>query len=394
MLEARTRAPALRAETPLEVDTAQRRPTLAALSSRRPRWRNAFALLVALSAFGAFATYTLFFAPDVYVTELRFAVRYADPPRGASAPTVLAAPVVATVTESNAVVQFLRSRDALVALESRVDLLRIFGAPEINWFSRLPADASPEQLLRHIARHVKPFFDATNGIVAIEVRAYRAEDSLRLAETLGQLSEELVNRMSLAARRGLLAVVDREVAAAEQRLSRARDEVRRFREANEVLDPRRTAEGVDELRARLETELAMQRAQLDQLRTFSLDGAPAVTQQRERIAALERQARDVQRRATGGERDTLIAALRGFDTVETEAMLALRSYEALLASLERTRSDANRQQLYLAEIVRPTLPRAAAYPHRFEQLLTGATLCVLGGLLLLLVMRVARDHVQ
>jgi capsular polysaccharide transport system permease protein len=360
----------------------------------RPRRGGGAILLVALAGFLAYAAYLFLWTSDVYVSELRFAVRQADQPRMQSGVPMLGTPMVATVTESNAVVQFLRSHDALEGLEQRLDLRRMFGDPAIDWLARLPEGASPEQLRRYMSHHLRPYFDHTNGIVAVELRAFSAPDALALAEAVRAMSEELVNRMSLAARRGLLANVEAEVAEAERRLARARDELRRFREANEILDPRRSAEASDELRARLEADITLLSAELEQVRRFSAESAPGVVQRRERIAALQGQLRDLARRTTGADREALSAALRGFETLETEAMLALKSYEALLATLERSRSDAGRQQLYLAEVVRPTLPRAATYPRRFDNLATAAAVALLGGLLLLLLARTLREHLH
>jgi capsular polysaccharide transport system permease protein len=351
-------------------------------------------LLLALAGFLAYAAYLFVWASDVYVSELRFAVRQADQPRVPTGVPMLGTSMVATVTESNAVVQFLRSHDALEGLEHRLDLRRMFGDPAIDWLARLPEDASPVRLRRYLSHHLRPYFDQTNGIVTVEARAFSAADALALAEAVRAMSEDLVNRMSLAARRGLLDSVEAEVAEAERRLARARDELRRFREANEILDPRRTAEASDELRARLEADITLLRAELEQMGRFTAASAPSMVQRRERIAALEGQLRDLTRRATGAERETLTTALRGFETLETDAMLALRSYEALLGTLERARSDANRQQLYLAEVVRPTLPRAAAHPRRVEHLLTAAALALLGALLGLLIARTVRDHLH
>ncbi|MDW8315609.1 MAG: hypothetical protein RMK64_11610 [Rhodovarius sp.] len=392
MLDQRERQVGDKAGQPAPPVTPRSDPRPPAVQRHRGLGRSI--IIAALLAFLAYAAYLFAWASDVYVSELRFAVRQADQPRFQTATAMLGTPMVATVTESNAVVQYLRSHDALQALEQRLDLRRIFSNPSIDVFSRLPEGASPERLRRYLIRHVRAYFDQTNGIVAVEVRAYSPADALALAEAVRALSEELVNRMSLAARRGLLHAVEAEMAEAESRLARARDELRHFRETHELLDPRRTAEASDELRARLEAEITLQRAQLDQMRRFSTDNAPAVLQQRERVAALEAQLREVQRRATAADREALTAALRRFETLETEAMLALKSYEALLTSLERARSDANRQQLFLAEVVRPTLPRAPTYPRRAESLATAAAVVLLGALLALLIGRTVREHLQ
>jgi len=400
MPEARltSREPELRQEAP-SAATAQ--ASAAAVPPRSPialaarpaparhrgTWMVAMAGLLALLAYGG---HQLFWGAPIYETEIRFAVRQAEAPRLQPAPGLFGAGMLTTVTESHAVVQYLRSRDALQGLEERLPLRSMLGRPEVD--SRVPADATPEALLRQMPRFVRAHFDHLSGIITVQVRAFSAEDALALALAVEALAEELVNRMSLGARRGLLAAVEREAAEGEARLSRLRDELRALREATAQLDAHRSAIAADQLRARLETEIADQRVQLARMLRFQGDDAPAVRQQRERIEALEAELREQIRRALGRGDETLAAALRRHEALESEIQTAQRSQEALIATLERTRSDANRQQIYLAHIVRPALPGSFDRLARWRNVATAAGLGLLGGLLLLLVARTIREH--
>jgi capsular polysaccharide transport system permease protein len=325
--------------------------------------------------------------------EVRFAVRIADLVRPQQGPSLFGGAMIATLTESNAVVQYLRSRDALDSIDTQMPVQQLFARPDIDIFQRLRANAPPERALQYMNRMVIPHFDHTSGIVTVEVRAFSPEEARSLAVLVENLAEALVNRMSSLARQGLLTAVERETAEAEARLAALRDELRDLRERSERLDPRRNALAADELRAKLETEIAMQRARLEEQRRFIRDSAPQIVQQRDRLEALQRELREQVLSGTASSEQSLPATLRQFEALEFAVMNAQKAYDAALATLERARGDANRQQIYLSPIVRPSLPLQEAYPRPWRELLTFGALGSLAGLLLLLLMRTLREHV-
>jgi capsular polysaccharide transport system permease protein len=385
---------ALRPATEDAATAAMPQPISLPARSTRHAGRGGWLICAAaLLLFLAYAAQQLFWSSPVYETEIRFAVRQADAPRMTAGPSVLGASMLPTITESHAVVQYLRSRDALAELEERLPLREMLGRPEIDWLARVPPDAPPERLLHNLSRFVRPQFEHTSGIITVRVRAFTPEETLALARTVEALAERLVNRMSLGARQGLLAAVQAEASAAEERLSRLRDELLTLRRQTEQLDPRRTAAAADGLRSRLEAEIAEQRVQLTRMLRFQSEQSPAVRQQRASIEALETELRDQIRRAVGSGDEALTLALRRYEALDGEMQSAQRSYEALLATLERTRGDANRQQIYLAHIVRPTLPGSFDMTTRWTNVGTAAGLGLLGALLLLLVGRTIREHV-
>lgn len=363
-----------------------------------PRRRSSgLRLLAALGAVAmlGYAGYLFGVQSDVYATEASFAVRQADMPRLAGGSGLLGAPgMLATLTESNAVVQYLRSRDALNELETRLPLRRFFERDGIDPLSRLSANATPEDLLLYLRQRVRPYFDHTSGIVTVEVQAFSPTETRDLAVAVEDLAEALVNRMSISARRGLMAAAEAEVEASSRHLAELRDRLRSFREQTERLDPTRSAVAADTLRARLENEISIQRAQLDQQRAYLAETSPAMRQGQERLEALQRELREQLRQNTGERDGALTAALHDYEALEAEMASAQKSYEAVLETLERTRGDANRQQIYLAHVVRPWLPSSPSFPRRWQELGTALAIGLLGGLLLLLLARTVREHIR
>jgi capsular polysaccharide transport system permease protein len=204
----------------------------------------------------------------------------------------------------------------------------------------------------------------------------------------------MVNAMSSRSRGELLEAAQREVAAAEARFAGARAAVQAFRDRQQVVDPRRNADAYSQHLVRLQSELIAMTAQLATLRGVMSDTAGPVMQLRGNIRATEEQIAAVQSRLTAAEPGgaALSTSIGGFEAIETEAIFAQRAYEAAMGALERARAEAQRQQVYLAPIVRPVAPERALYPARIANTLTVLAGLVLAWFVGLIALRALKEH--
>jgi capsular polysaccharide transport system permease protein len=180
-------------------------------------------------------------AADQYVTEFRMTLRQADTPRVEG---LLLGDVGhgAVATESQIVVQFIASRAIVDELDPSLDLRKLFSPPSADWWARLHAPASIEQLVYYWNEQVDPFYDTSTGTIVVRLRAFSATDSLRLAQAVVASSEHLVNELSVRARRDAVGRAETEVTAAEQRLLAALDKERQFRDKVGLIDPGKAAD--------------------------------------------------------------------------------------------------------------------------------------------------------
>jgi capsular polysaccharide transport system permease protein len=81
-----------------------------------------------------------------------------------------------------------------------------------------------------------------------------------------------------------------------------------------------------------------------------------------------------------------------YEQLEAERRFAENAYQHALEALDRARSAADRQQLYIADFVPPSLPEEPLYPRRLRSLATvfliAFAVWAIGGLTL----RSVRDH--
>jgi len=363
----------------------------------RPSLRSVSFVVLVLVPTAFAAVYYFAIAADQYVAEFRFTLSTADPPRLDSLSLLSgAAGQSQSAQEAQVLVQYISSRAIIDDIGPAADLRRLFQAPQADWWARLEQRPSIEELARYWRGQVDPFYDTANGAVTVRVRAFAPEDALRLAQAVVAACEKLVNELSLRARQDALRLATSEVSQAEARLKSVLDQIRDFRDREGLIDPARTAEATGALATRLRGDLIKANAELSTLKSYMKDDAPVVKVVKARIRSLEAQRQALASEMTDPDKarsDTLSRALGSYEQLESERKFAEAAYQHALASLDQARAIADRQRVFLASFIPPSLPEEALYPRRWHSLgivaLIAFAVWGIGGL----AVQSIRDHV-
>ena len=374
---------------PAEAPAARRvRPSLRGLS---------FAVMVVLPV-AVTAIYYFAVAADQYVAEFRFTLNTIDPPRldplslftgnATHSPAAL---------DSQILIQYMTSRAIIDEIDGSLDLRQFFSPPQADWWARLPLPASIEALVRYWRGQVDPSYDPADGTVTVRVRGFAPTDALRLAQAIVAACEKLVNDLSLRARRDMLQHAEADLAQAETRLKSVLGDIRAFRDREGLIDPARTAEASGALQTRLRDELVRAGAELSTLKTYMRDDAPSVRVLQARIRSLQDQQRSLAHEMTDPDdsrSDALSRILGSYEELESEHKFAETAYQHALQGLDQARANADRQHVFIASFVPPSLPEEALYPRRWRSLGTVALMAFavwsIGGL----TVQSIRDHLS
>ena len=372
------------------------RARLPGLRQARPSLHGLSFAIVVVVPIALAAAYYLAIAADQYVAEFRFTLNTVDPPRfdplSLLAGNATHSPAA---LESQILVQYLSSRAVIDQIDGAVDLRRLFAPPQADWWARLPRSASIEELVRYWQGQVDPSYDPANGTVTVRVRGFAPADALRLSQVIVGASEKLVNDLSLRARRDALGHGEAELAQAETRLKAVLDDIRVFRDREGLIDPARTAEGTGLLTTRVRDELVKANAELSTLKAYMRDDAPPVKVLKARIRSLEAQQRSLAREMTDPDSArpaALSRVLGSYEQLESDRKFAEAAYQHALQSLDQARANADRQHVFIASFVPPSLPEESLYPRRWRSLGTVALIAfALWGIGSLTVQSI-RDH--
>lgn len=357
--------------TAAEAGTPDARPNSARMALRGLSFLLVVALPVAVAG-----GYYFGIAADQYVGEFRFTLSSADPPRldplSQLVGTTFQSPAV---VESQVLVQYIGSRAIVDEIDASLDLRRFFSPPQADWWARLALPVSIEELVRYWKGQVDPFYDPATGTVTVQARAFAAADALQLSRAIVAACEKLVNELSSRARQDALARAETELAEAQTRLTAVLSEIRTFRDREGLIDPGKSAEAAGLLQTRVRDELLRANAELATLKKYMRDDAPSVKVLTARIRALETQRRLLARELTSpetGRSDALSRVLGSYEQLESERKFAEAAYQLALRGVDQARANADRQHVFIASFVPPSLPEEALYPRRWRSLGTVA----------------------
>jgi len=344
------------------------------------------------------AIYFGLIASDIYISESRFMVRSPQKPVAAGALGTLlqGAGFARTLDDQYAVSDFILSRDALRELNDEMGLAKKFSDPNIDLANRFAAlewwDKSFEALHRYYQRRISLDLDSRSSITVLRVSAFTPQDAQNINRRLLAMSERLVNEMSERSREDIVRFAQNEVKAAEERAKAAALAVAAFRVDKSVVDPERQSAFQLQQLGKLQEELIATKTQIAQVRSVSPENfqiAPLVTRQ----AALQKEI-DAELARIAGRGGSLINKATGYMQVALEREFAEKQLATALTLLETARDEAQRQQLYLDEVVQPNLPDYPSEPRRLRSIAVVLLVGLVVWIILELLIAAVREHLD
>ena len=352
---------------------------------RKPFWQRINHLFLFLVIIPTLAS-SLYFgliASDVYISQSKFVIYNPQTPSPSNGLGGLLQGVGLGNNSSyaaNAVHDYLLSRDALKDLQATLHYRQMVSQHSIDPFNRFGGwvwfDTTFEQLYRYYTRMVGDDVDATTNISTLNVDAYTASDAQRVNQELLTLAQKLVNQMNARANQDSVQFYQRQVRAAEAKVQEAAEALAKYRNQSKVFSPAPQANLQAQLVSKLQDQQLAAQIQLGQME-INAPKNPRIPLLKKGIADLQRQI-DHQSAEVAGNRESLASKSVEYERLILAQSFAQKELNAAISSLEQTRVQAQKQQLFIETIVTPNLPDEALAPRRWR----GVLATVVVGLLL------------
>lgn len=281
---------------------------------------------------------------------------------------------------------FLTSRDALLQLQQKFDLARVYGGAEPDFLSRYPSivyDRSTEDLYRYFQRRLSVVVNNTSEVTTLRVEAFRPEDAAMIASTLLELGEQFVNRLNQRAEQDAVRSAADELVHAQDRRVAAQITVTAFRNRELLLDPEKNAQVLLELIGKMSTELAETRARIEETRSTA-PSSPLLVSLGQQAAALERQI-NLERARVANDSDGLADKIAAYQRLMIEQEFATEALARAQTAFDEAQIEARRQQIFLDRVVEPNLPDKATEPRRLKVIMTAFGFTLIGAGILWLI---------
>lgn len=308
------------------------------------------------------------FTSDVYLSESRFVVRSPDKPATSGLGVILKTAGFSNAgDEIYAAQTFVKSRDALRAVNQRDVFKQAYDRPSISIFDRFNPSGmfgSFEDLYRYYQGKIAVDHDNVSSISTLTVRAYTPEDARKFNLHLLELAEATVNRLNERGRQDLIRFAQAEVDDSKRKAQEAALNLANFRNIAGVVDPERQATVQLQMISKLQDELIAARNQLLQLRAYTPEN-PQIPVLQTKIQGLGREI-DIELGKVAGGRRSLAASAARYQRLLLESQVADKQLAGAISSLEEARNEARRKQAYVERIVQPSLPDEAIEPRRLR----------------------------
>ena len=332
-------------------------------------------------------------ASDVYISEATFVVRS---PKNQMTLTGVGALLQnagfsRAQDDTYTVQEYMRSRTGLEQLMQALPIRDFYAKGDIfTRFNGFGFNNSQEAFYQYFTKRLSVNFDSASGIATLRIRAYSPEEGQQINQKLLVLGEELINRLNERARRDTVAFAEEALKKAENEVSLTASELSQYRIKNKIFDLPAQSGIQLSLISSLKNELIRVETQLAQLLSITPDN-PQVKALQMRQKSLKSEI-DQQSKQLSGSNNSITTQAADYQRLVLANELAQKQLTAALTSLQNTRNEADRQQLYLEVISLPSKPDWAEEPYRLYNILATFFIgLILYGILSLLVASV-REH--
>lgn len=334
-------------------------------------------------------------ASDVYISESRFVVRSPEQhtQTGLVGEILQNSGISRSQDDTYSVRDFILSRDALKELDDKLAVRKAYSSDRIDAFRRFPDwdwDKSFEAFYRHYGKYVTVEYDPASSISVLTVRAFTAQDAQNINQLLLEMSERLVNSLNDRSRHDLIHFAEEQVKIAAEHARDASLAMLAFRRTHSIFEPDKQAEIQLQGVAKLQEELVSTEAQLAQVKRLSPSN-PQISGLNSRAETLRNAMVSEAAKVTDGN-SSLSARAPAFARLALDSEFAAKELGIALATLETTRIEAARKQLYLDRLVEPSLPDKAMEPRRIRSVFTVFVIALFAWGVVSLVLASIREH--
>lgn len=331
-------------------------------------WMIVIPMLVAI-------VYYVFFASSRYESHSQVVVRQAESNQQASMPG-LALLMGNVDPASREYTLYLRehvlSHDMLQHLDREGAWTEHYSGRMNDPLYWLDAESPIEDKLKYYRRTVNATYDDTTGLLTIDVQAFEPEFAKQVLEEILKSSEVFVNDISRGMAHEQLEFARKELVASTTRYEESKDKVLAFQNQHNILDAEATAVSMVSIVSALESQIAMENANLKALMATLAPEAPQIRAQRNKLSALTAQLKDEKSRITSIESldNSLNVIASEYRKLQVDTAVAEEFYKTSLAVVENAKLEVTKNLRSLVQVVAPNLPEDSAYPRIIYNLIT------------------------
>jgi capsular polysaccharide transport system permease protein len=315
--------------------------------------------------------YLYFRAVDQYASDVGFSVRTEEQSSAIELLGGITELAGSSTADTDILFAYLTSQELVTRVDNRVDLRGIWSKPgtDVDPVFAYDPEGTIEDLVDHWERKVTIIYDSATGLIDLEVLAFDPKDALAIAEVILDECTQMINGLSKIAQEDSIRFTRDELDGAVERLKTARQELTKFRNRTQIVDPTIDTQNQMGLLVTLQQQLAEALIDYDLLQGTAPNNDPRI-KQAERLIEVINQRIVAERRKLGfgesGSGEAFANIVGEYEGLVVDREFAETAYVASLAAHDAALAEVRKQSRYLAAHVKPTLAQKAEFPERIK----------------------------
>ncbi len=315
------------------------------------------------------ALYYGLIASNQYVSEAKFLVNTNIIPQLDTFGALTGLAPIVVIQDTQIVANYINSRAAVDAISKRVNLIEAYSDPKIDFLSRFDKNKPIEKFIHYWDEMATATISLPAGIVTIRVKAFDPVTAQKIANSVLDVSENLVNEMNNRMNNDAVHAAEVEMQRSTERLGKARIALEQARNQSGVLDAGKAGDAINALLLETKSSLLSMQQEYATKSKLINPNTPQMKILKNRIDTTLGQVAEMEDQLTKkqnsfGDKLTVSASMSRFGELDLERQIAERLYSGAVASLEVARLASEQKLMYLNTFLRPALPQQPEYPKR------------------------------
>lgn len=356
-------------------------------------YRSILFVLIFLLPLGLYAYYELRVATNRFHSDSSISITQDTNSTPTLDLTVIGLPAVADDKDALTLVTFINSLDMLQHLEGKLQLRQHYSDPKIDWYSRLPAEASQEDFHAYIANYIVVEYDTTTHLVNIHVQAFTREFAQKAVNAILERSQEFVDHLNSRVTVEQTKFFENQLKVSEGRVRDAKTSLLKFQREHGILTTDAEAQMINTSIGSLNGILLAKEGELEVKRRELNENSPVIQNLKAEIGTVIKQIAAEKQRLAGGVAGSAVSELAAaFSEIQFNLEFVDTIYKSNLTQLERARLEAVQRLKYLVVVTTPSLADASLYPDRPYNIGTAALLLIMLYFVVSLLAAIVREH--
>lgn len=349
-------------------------------------------LILVLIPLVAVAVYEFSYAADRYESSASIVITEEHGAPVGFDLSALGLPSAGSSKDALLVVEFIDSLDMLKYLDSKFDLRAHFSAPSIDWWARLPVNASMEDFHAYLPGYLQTGYDTDSQIITIQFQGFDREYAKNIVEAVIARSQEFIDKLNSKITTEQTSFLENHLKNTEARARELKSQLLKFQRENQLLTTESQAALVTSNIAELDKQLILKQGELATRQKELNDTSPVIQVLRSEIDSLKLQLDQQRQRLSGGEKQAVSELDAQYREIEFNLEFVTNLYKSTLGQLEQARMEAIRRLKYLIIVTQPALADASTYPNRPYIVATAAMILLMIYFIISLLAAIVREH--